>query len=42
MLAISTHELYFFPILPNRGKIENLFYFKARLNKVLYFISIFS
>ena len=26
MLAISTYELYFFPILPNRGKIENLFY----------------
>ena len=26
MLAISMHELYFIPILPDRKKIENLFY----------------
>ena len=26
MLAISMHELYFIPILPDREKIENLFY----------------
>ena len=26
MLAISMHELYFIPILPDREKIENLIY----------------
>ena len=34
MLAISLHEFYFIPILPDREKKENLFY--------LCFIFIFS